>query len=141
MFYPFTTEEQDGKFVCIVPDLKFYSEGDTEEEAEKLMRDGLLRYIEETYRKQGKPIPLPSVPGKEQDSLFYIEIKDEARILLWNLLKEKFMTTSELARLLGISRQYAQSMVDGSNSVSMAKYCEAFEKLGFYVSLELNPYK
>ncbi len=141
MFYPYSTVEQDGKFVCVVRDLDFYSEGKTPEEAEEIMSDGFYRFVEDIYRKQGKPIPEPSEPVKGQDSLFYIDLKSEARIRLWNFLKQKHMSTSELARVLNISRQYAQSMVSGSNSVSMEKYCEAFEALGYYLSLELNPYE
>lgn len=141
MFYPYIVTEEEGKFFCVVRDLDFFSQGDTKEEAVQLMSDGLYRYIEDVYRKNGKPIPEPSAPVKGQDSLFYVDLKDEARIRLWNLLKEKHMSTSELARMLGISRQYAQSMVSGANSVSMEKYSEAFEALGYYLSLELNPYK
>ena len=141
MFYPYQIEKQDGKFRCIIRDLQFYSEGATEEEARELIQDGLYRYIEETYRKAGKPIPMPSSGDPTKDYLFYVDIKDEARILLWNILREKHMSTSEFSRLLGISRQYAQYMVDGSSSVSMQKYTEAFIALGYYPSLELNPYK
>lgn len=141
MFYPFTITEESGKFICYVRDLEFYSEGNSPDEAEQIMSDGLYRYIEDVYRKNGKPIPEPSDPVKDQDSLFYVDLKSEARIRLWNLLKEKHISTSELSRMLGISRQYAQSMVSGANSVSMEKYSEAFESLGYYLSLELNPYK
>ncbi|WP_282163931.1 helix-turn-helix domain-containing protein [Turicimonas muris] len=141
MFYPYTITEENGKFFCVVRDLDFYSEGDTAEQAEQLMSDGLYRYIEDIYRKNGKPIPEPSEPVKGQDSLFYVDLKSEARIRLWNLLREKHMSTTELSRLLGVSRQYAHNMVTGANSVSMDKYAEAFEALGYYLSLELNPYK
>ncbi len=141
MFYPYTITQKDDMFICRVPDLGFYSEASSEQEAENIMADGFYHHIEEVFRKQGKPIPQPSEPVKGRDSLFYITLKNEARIRLWNLLREKHMSTSELARLLKISRQYAQSMVSGANSVSMDKYCEAFEALGYYLSLELNPYK
>ncbi len=32
-------------------------------------------------------------------------------------------------------------MVTGANTVSMEKYCEAFAAFGYYLSLELNPYR
>ena len=51
------------------------------------------------------------------------------------------MSTSELARLLDMSRQQAQRLVDGSGPVSFDMYYEAFKALGYYLSLELNPYK
>lgn len=141
MFYPYHIEENDGRFQCVVPDLKFYSEGNTPEECEAIMRDSLIRHISNLYRKEGKPIPMPSEGDPSKDSLFYINLKDEAWILLWNILREKHMTTSELARLMNISRQQAQRLADGGIFISMDKYSQAFEALGYYLSLELKPYK
>ena len=141
MFYPYHIEENNGRFQCVVPDLKFYSEGDTPEESESIMKDSLTRYISDTFRKNGKPIPMPTEGDPSKDSLFYIDLKDSAWILLWNLLREKHMSTSELSRLLNVSRQQGQRLVDGSGTVSIDLYKKAFEALGYYLSLELNPYK
>jgi plasmid maintenance system antidote protein VapI len=51
------------------------------------------------------------------------------------------MSTSEFAREMGMSRQQAQFLVDGSRPVSMDMYYAAFKALGYYLSLELNPCK
>ena len=102
--------------------------------------DKVENFIEETFRKQRKPIPEPSAP-KDHDGILVVPLKLEARIRLWNLLRERHMSTSELARLLDMSRQQAQRLVDGSGPVSFDMYYEAFKALGYYLSLELNPYK
>lgn len=78
---------------------------------------------------------------KDKDAVLVVPLKLEARILLWNLLKEKYMTTSELSRLMGISRQQAQFLVDGTRPVSLDMYYEAIKALGYYLSFELNQYK
>ena len=105
-----------------------------------ILSDKVENFIEETFRKQRKPIPEPSAP-KDHDGILVVPLKLEARIRLWNLLREKHMSTSELARLLDMSRQQAQRLVDGSGPVSFDMYYEAFKALGYYLSLELNPYK
>ena len=138
MFYPYSAENG----VVTVRDLHWSIPGDSAEEASEYLADHLSAFLEETYRKQGKPIPMPSMPrGPELDALLIVPIKMEARIRLWNLLREKHMSTSEFARLFDISRQQAQFMVDGSRPVSIDAYCRAFEALGYYPSLELNRYK
>ena len=80
---------------------------------------------------------MPSLP-KENDGILVVPLKLEARIRLWNLLREKHMSTSEFARVMGISRQQAQFLVDGSRPVSFDMYYQAFKALGYYLSLELN---
>ena len=141
MFYPYNINQENGKYICRVRDLDFYSTGSTKEEAFSKMKDGLLYNIDIKYRKEGLMIPMPSLPIRGKDSLFYIGLKDEARFRLWNLLKQKNINTAEFGRVLGISRQQAHNMLSGAVSVSMEKYSEAFELLGYYLSLELNPYK
>lgn len=141
MFYPFYFESADGnRVVCRVPDLDFYAVGETEDDAFKKMSEGLINTIDEKYRKEGRLIPMPGKP-KQKGSVFYIGLRDEARFLLWNILKEKRLSVSELGRMLGVSRQQAHHMITGANAVSLDKYCEAFEALGYYLSLELNPYR
>lgn len=137
MFFP-VTQTENGHYSMI--DLGLSCETDSMKDALAIFADKAEDYIESTFRKQGKPIPTPSMP-KEGDGLLAVPLKLEARILLWNQLREKHMSTSEFARLMGISRQQAQFLVDGSRPVSMDMYYEAFKVLGFYLSLELNPYK
>ena len=138
MFYPYSIENG----VVTVRDLHWSIPGDSVESVAEYLSDHAAEFIEETYRKQGKPIPMPSKPREDgQDAVLVVPIKMEARILLWNLLREKHMSTSEFARLFDISRQQAQFMVDGSRPVSIDAYCRAFEALGYYPSLELNRYK
>lgn len=126
--------------VFSVRDLGLTCEADSLERALDILSDKVENFIEETFRKQRKPIPEPSAP-KDHDGILVVPLKLEARIRLWNLLREKHMSTSELARLLDMSRQQAQRLVDGSGPVSFDMYYEAFKALGYYLSLELNPYK
>ena len=126
--------------VFSVRDLGLTCEADSLERALDILSDKVENFVEETFRKQRKPIPEPSAP-KDHDGILVVPLKLEARIRLWNLLREKHMSTSELARLLDMSRQQAQRLVDGSGPVSFDMYYEAFKALGYYLSLELNPYK
>ena len=137
MFYPVSEIKHN---VFSVRDLGLTCEADSLERALDILSDKVENFIEETVRKQRKPIPEPSAP-KDHDGILVVPLKLEARIRLWNLLREKHMSTSELARLLDMSRQQAQRLVDGSGPVSFDMYYEAFKALGYYLSLELNPYK
>ena len=137
MFYPVSEIKHN---VFSVRDLGLTCEADSLERALDILSDKVENFIEETFRKQRKPIPEPSAP-KDHDGILVVPLKLEARIRLWNLLREKHMSTSELARLLDMSRQQAQRLVDGSGPVSFDMYYEAFKALGYYLSLELNLYK
>lgn len=137
MFYPVSEIKHN---VFSVRDLGLTCEANSLEQALDILSDKVENFIEETFRKQRKPIPEPSAP-KNHDGILVVPLKLEARIRLWNLLREKHMSTSELARLLDMSRQQAQRLVDGSGPVSFDVYYEAFKALGYYLSLELNPYK
>ena len=137
MFYPVSEIKHN---VFSVRDLGLTCEADSLERALDILSDKVENFIEETFRKQRKPIPEPSAP-KDHDGILVVTLKLEARIRLWNLLREKHMSTAELARLLDMSRQQAQRLVDGSGPVSFDMYYEAFKALGYYLSLELNPYK
>ena len=137
MFYPVSEIKHN---VFSVRDLGLICEANSLEQALDILSDKVENFIEETFRKQRKPIPEPSAP-KDHDGILVVPLKLEARIRLWNLLREKHMSTSELARLLDMSRQQAQRLVDGSGPVSFDVYYEAFKALGYYLSLELNPYK
>lgn len=137
MFYPVSEIKHN---VFSVRDLGLTCEADSLERALDILSDKVENFIEETFRKQRKPIPEPSAP-KDHDGILVVPLKFEARIRLWNLLRERHMSTSELARLLDMSRQQAQRLVDGSGPVSFDMYYEAFKALGYYLSLELNPYK
>jgi antitoxin HicB len=137
MFFP-VSRINDRKFM--VTDLGLSCEADSMEEALEILSDSAEDYIETTFRKQGKPVPVPSEP-KPDDAILVVPLKLEARILFWNLLREKHMSTSEFAREVNMSRQQAQFLVDGSRPVSMDMYYDAFKALGYYLSLELNPYK
>ena len=137
MFYPVSEIKHN---VFSVRDLGLTCEADSLERALDILSDKVENFIEETFRKQRKPIPEPSAP-KDHDGILVVPLKLEARIRLWNLLREKHMSTSELARLLDMSRQQAQRLVDGSGPASFDMYYEAFKALGYYLSLELNPYK
>ena len=138
MFYPYSAENG----VVTVRDLCWSIPGDGVESAGDYFAEHLADFIEENFRKKGVPIPMPSAPrGPELDALLIVPIKAEARIHLWNLLREKHMSTSEFARQIGVSRQQAQFMVDGTRPVSIDAYCKAFETLGYYPSLQLDRYK
>lgn len=137
MFYPVTMTKK-GEYA--VRDLGMTCKASNMEEACDKFVSTMAEYIETNFRKAGKPIPTPSELHAD-DGVIALNLRLQARILLWNLLKDRFMSTSEFARQFGVSRQYAQFMVDGNGAVSLEKYCDAFEMLGYYPSLMLNRYK
>ena len=123
MFYPYSAENG----TVTVRDLGWSIPGESPEAVGDYFADNFSDFIEENFRKKGVPIPMPSAPrGPELDALLMVPIKVEARIRLWNLLREKHMSTSEFARQVGVSRQQAQFMVDGTRPVSIDAYCKAF---------------
>lgn len=137
MFYPVTMTKK-GEYT--ITDLGMTCEAASMEDACDKFVSTLPDFIETNFRKAGKPIPMPS-ELRADDGVVALNLKLQARILLWNLLKEKYMSTSEFARQFGVSRQYAQFMVDGNGAVSLERYCDAFDLLGYYPSLVLNRYK
>ena len=101
MFYPVSEIKHN---VFSVRDLGLTCEANSLEQALDILSDKVENFIEETFRKQRKPIPEPSAP-KDHDGILVVPLKLEARIRLWNLLREKHMSTSELD-----SRHNASSM-------------------------------
>lgn len=104
-----------GEYSAECPDLGFCSseEFETEDEAYKFMASAIPAVMYGHFRARQKSIPLPLTEG---DDFKYIGIpvKVQAKVLLWNYMREHEIRTGELAKILGIAQPAASRLTDMS---------------------------
>ncbi len=138
MLYPYKVEiSDDGKtYRGTVVDFGAYVEAPSLDELTTLLDQAFTAMVETVRRKKVK-IPLPSTPF-EGCGLLYVPMQLQLRILLINLMRDQKINGSELAKILGVSRQRAQDYVNASGNVSVEKYEAVLQKLGAYPCATLN---
>ena len=130
MLYAYEIKETQEGFVGYVSDLDFSTKPQkTVEDAENVLTDAFLAYIEVVYRKNRKPIPLPKTSCEGKMAL-YIPIRMQLRFLLWNTMLEQNLKQTEMAEKLGISKAQMNQMLCGKGSTSESKYEDALRVLG-----------
>ena len=130
MLYAYKVDKTDEGYVGYMPDVDLETlPQPTEDEAVEAIKQGFSGYIEFTYRRRKKPIPLPATEPEER--VMYTPVKLQLRILLWNAMLESHVTQTELAKKLGISRQHMSQFFTASN-VSVEKFEEALTALEYY---------
>jgi len=138
MLYFYTVKETKEGFIGHVADVDLETlPQSTREEAISALRDGFSGYIELTYRKRKKPIPMPKEQPLE-GTAFYVPVKLQMRILLWNTMMEKHISQKELADMLKVSPQQILQIVSGSGSTSVEKYEEILQKLGCHPDVTIK---
>lgn len=138
MFYKYTITEQDQKFVGLVKELDFETIPlDSIEEVKDTLIKGMSAFIEENFRKHKLQIPLPTEKINDGDSVLYVPIKLQLRILLWNTMVEKRYRQADIAKMLGVSRTQAQLYVNGSAGVSVESYEKVLKLMNVYPSISL----
>ncbi len=138
MFYPVSiTKLPDGKIQGVMDDSGAVAVQDTEDEVIAAFVNSSSGIIENEFRKKKRSIPLPREP-REGDLLVYVPLQLQLRIALWNIMRSQRITTAELGRILGISRQYAQRYVNGSDLVSVENYERALTTLGYFSDLSVT---
>ncbi|MGN0902412.1 MAG: hypothetical protein ACI4M9_03930 [Succinivibrio sp.] len=136
MIYIYEIKKVDGGFVAYVPDVDIETKPQpTEEAAADVLEEAFAGAIEVKYRKQKKLIPLPVV--KEGEYGLSVPLKLQLRILLWNTMQEQHVSQTELAEKLGISKARMNQFFI-SELVSVEKYEEALEALGYTISVHFD---
>lgn len=135
MLYFCNVKKTDDGYVGIVSDVELETlPQPTQDEAINAIKQGFSAWIELNYRKRKKPIPLPH--ATETEYAFSIPIKLQLRILLWNAMLSQYITQTELAEKLGISKAHMNQFFITDN-VSVEKYEEALQVLGHDVSVSI----
>lgn len=67
------------------------------------------------YRRQKRVIPMPSELQEEETPL-YVPLRIQAKILLWNHIASRGLKITEVAQMLGLSRDQVRRLVDLSES-------------------------
>jgi hypothetical protein len=137
MFYP--VSHVSGRTYAM-KDLQLSCEADSMEEALDFFSESAEDHIDSAFINKNLPVPAPSAP-RENDAILAFPLIQEARILLWNVMKEKNLTSDDLADEMDISREEAEDILYGTDSFGIDTYYDAFKAVGYYLSLELNPYK
>jgi hypothetical protein len=123
-----------------VRDLQLSCEAGSMEEALEIFSEKAEGHIDSAFINKNLPVPAPSEP-REGDAILAFPLTEEARILLWNTVKEKHLTAEGLADKMGVSREKAEHILYGTRAADIGTYYAAFKAVGYYLSLELNPYK
>ena len=137
MFYPVRFEESDAGVLVIVRDLDLTLTYSSIQEARESAALAVIREMEAKFRKKRLAIPKPTKP-KAGEEVFYIPIKIQARILLWNEMVKRRMRAIDLAKLLDTSPAQAQRYINGSNDVSIESYEKALMKLNIWLNLKAH---
>ena len=144
MIYAYKIKKTEEGYIGHVFDLDFDTKPQpSSEQVEEVISEGLSGVIELKYRKNKKPIPLPSTEVTEYGAV--VPVKLQLRILLWNTMLNQHVTQTELAEKLGISKAHMNQFFITDN-VSVEKYEEALQLLGIIPtvtssnSIILHPY-
>lgn len=124
MIYAYEIKKTEEGYIGHVFDLDFDTKPQpSSEKVEEVISEGLSGVIELKYRKNKKPIPLPSTEVTEYGAI--VPVKLQLRILLWNTMLENHVTQTEMAAILGISKAHLNQFFITEN-VSVEKYENAF---------------
>ena len=139
MFYGINFKElPDGKVEVNCPDIPectFVS--DNRETASTELSHLIPGCLYAFYRKKGKPFPLPK--ATECDGFVRIPVKLQAKMLLWNFLKENHISLREMSRRIGCSDMHSQRLVDiTKDQASIDSVEQAFLKLGRTMNITLG---
>lgn len=133
------SEQPSGKWHITCRDLpELDIEEDTREAAEAYASEALPGAMVLFYRQKRKAIPLPTKPQKGE-TLGYVPVKIQTKILFWNFMIENKLRIADVARKLEISHSEAARFVDLTrDSASVDAVEAAAERLGAHFSLTLS---
>ena len=135
MIYAYEIKKTADGYVGHVFDLDFETKPQpSAEHVEEVISEGLSGVIELKFRKNKKPIPLPVTEAIEYGA--YVPVKLQLRILLWNTMLAQYVTQTELAAKLNISKAHMNQFFITDN-VSVEKYEEALQVLGHDVNVSI----
>ena len=138
MFFPVKIQEVNPDqylATCrFIPECTFIAK--SHDEAVDLSAQAVPGALELCYRRKKKSIPLPDGTLREGEIRAYVPIKVQLKIALWNLIRDREMTLSELARTLRITPTQAQRLVDLSIDKASTESIEtALSNLGVHYTV------
>ncbi|MCG2572351.1 type II toxin-antitoxin system HicB family antitoxin [Acinetobacter sp. ME22] len=129
MLYPAKFDLQDGCYVVSFRDIpEALTQGYSIEEAREMAADALLTAMD-FYFDDNRPVPQPSAL-EQGEELVSLPISVWAKVLLLNLMLEKKITQSELARLLKKPKQEVTRIVDLNHATKIDTIADALKALG-----------
>ena len=139
MIYAYEIKKTEEGYIGHVYDLDFETKPQpSSEKVKEVISEGLSGVIELKYRKNKKPIPLPSTEVTEYGAV--VPIKLQLRILLWNTMLDQHVTQTELAEKLGISKAHMNQFFI-SDHVSVEKYERAINNLKKEITVKIMNHK
>lgn len=136
MYFPIKITKADDVYIGTCRDIPGYSmTGKTQEETEENVMDSMFAYLQVFYRKQKKPFPMPS-PAQDGEIKIYVDVKAQARMLMWNAFLESGISQTDFAKKMGFSRTYIANLFDFSKqSISVEAMESVMDALGYTFSL------
>lgn len=133
------TKNNDGQFTVTCRDIpECVFDAPTEEKAKELSAETLPGTLVLFYRKNRRPIPLPS-PVAPDEYPTYVPTRVQAKILLWNYMLENRYRLTDLAKALGIKPTQAQRLIDlSTDRASMEAIDEALSAIGASFDLSIT---
>ena len=127
--YAINVNEEAGSFWSSCDDIpEAHSAGDTLEELLRHAAEGLEVALS-IYVDQLRPIPLAS-PAKEGQRVIRLSALVNAKIVLWNAMREKGMRKADLCRTLGAAQTKVDRLLDFEHSSKIEQVEIALAALG-----------
>lgn len=136
MYFPIKISKTDDGFIGTCRDIPGYSmTGKTRQETEENVMDSMFAWLQVFYRKQKKPFPMPS-EALDDEIRIYVDVKAQARMLMWNAFLESGISQTDFAKKMGFSRTYIANLFDFSKqSISVEAMESVMDALGYTFSL------
>jgi len=137
MQYPANFEPaEEGGFVVTFRDIpEAITQGDTEEEALDMALDALISSMD-FYFGDKRSVPTPS-KAKRGERLIALPPSIAAKVLLLNAMIEQKVTASDLARLLNVTRQEVNRLIDLQHATKIDQIGKALEVVGKHLELSV----
>ncbi|RFF28331.1 MULTISPECIES: type II toxin-antitoxin system HicB family antitoxin [unclassified Wenzhouxiangella] len=137
--YPVTLErDEDGRFVALARDVpEAMADGETFEGVCSEMSDALGAALA-GYSLEGRGLPEPS--AEEGDEvLIPVSPLVAAKLSLREVMRQKGIRNTELARLIGVSEGAVRRLVDPDHSSRLDRVVAALDALGHHLIIEDQP--
>jgi len=130
MKYPATfAPTKAGGYVVTFRDIpEAITQGDNEAEALDMAADALLTAMD-FYFEDRRPVPMPSV-AVEGELLVDLPPSASAKVLLLNEMLTQKVRPADLARLMSITRQEVNRIIDLEHATKIDTLATAFKALG-----------
>lgn len=124
-----TADKKDGGYVVTFPDIpEAITQGETKGEAMRMAREALETALD-FYFDEARPVPLPSVAKRGQETVV-LPASIAVKILLLNEMVKQDVRPAELARRLRTSPQAVNRLVNIRYTTKIDGIARALEALG-----------